>query len=116
MTNKIEPVHPPVGRLARGDPIAKAITGIDNMVAEAIINTANNVKQVMGKDENDASEDHRVISASCSAYVYGTMYVMVELYRDLGHDDKASVDKALEYINTAGAMVGKHIAPKETEH
>lgn len=111
---KKEVIHPPIGRLAKDDPIAKAMEGIDRQVAEGVISTALGVKHQLGGSGDDI--DHRLLSASCTAYIYGAMFVLVELYRDLGHDDKEATEKALEYLNTAGAMVVKHISPPETEH
>lgn len=116
MTKKKEAIHPPVGKLAKSDPIANAITGIDKLVADGIVSTATNVKEAMGVECDDGSQDHRVISAACTAYIYGTMYVLIELYRDLGHDDEYAVAKSLEYLNTAGAMVAKHVNPPKVEH
>lgn len=101
------PIDPPITHLKKDDPIAKLVEGMDVRVMMQIIKTADRANEKAKVIDDSMEHEMRIVSALCTSYIYGTMYCMVELFKDLGHSEEAACRKAADYVQMASEMIVK---------
>lgn len=106
MSNEKTPYAPEISQLDPNDPMMSLLDGLDVQVSEAVIEEARDILHELAED-SAGSHDLRVLSATSTAFIYGTMYVMIEVFKELKYSPEDASEQALNYVTTAATMVAK---------
>ncbi len=110
-TGKERPEIPSVSRLGADDPLYPYLNNLDTKIASEMIDWMQKVQE-----ETDVESVARLISGTCTSYVYAAMEVMTEFFVDLGFTREEAVHHAYAYIDTAASMVVKNVDQDVTSH